>query len=54
VQFFASPFLGVLWDRFGRRPVILLSCLGARARLRVHGTRACRCPGCSWDESSRA
>ena len=28
VQFFASPVQGALSDRFGRRPVILLSCLG--------------------------
>lgn len=27
-QFFASPILGALSDRFGRRPVILLSCTG--------------------------
>lgn len=28
MQFFSSPILGALSDRFGRRPVILLSCVG--------------------------
>lgn len=28
MQFFSSPILGALSDRFGRRPVILLSCAG--------------------------
>src|SRR5262245_56091743 len=28
IQFFASPVLGVLSDRFGRRPIILLSNFG--------------------------
>lgn len=28
IQFFTSPVQGALSDRFGRRPVILLSCLG--------------------------
>ena len=28
MQFFSSPLLGALADRFGRRPVLLFSCLG--------------------------
>ena len=28
MQFFASPLLGAISDRFGRRPVILISCMG--------------------------
>ena len=40
MQFLFSPLLGALSDRFGRRPVILLSNVWARPRLHPDGARA--------------
>jgi DHA1 family tetracycline resistance protein-like MFS transporter len=35
MQFFGSPLLGAISDRFGRRPVILISCFGLGIDYRV-------------------
>ena len=40
MQFFFSPILGGLSDRFGRRPVVLLSNFGLGTRLRADGAGA--------------
>ncbi|MGY3359478.1 hypothetical protein ACVWZK_006141 [Bradyrhizobium sp. GM0.4] len=40
MQFVFSPVLGALSDRFGRRPVVLLSNFGARGRLCADGAGA--------------
>ena len=37
IQFFASPILGQLSDRFGRRPVLLISTLGTAAGFIIMG-----------------
>lgn len=44
MQFFFSPILGALSDRFGRRPIILLSCFG----LGVDYIVMARAPNLSW------
>ena len=46
MQFVWAPFLGVLSDRFGRKPIIVLSNLGMAVRLRGDGARAELSHGC--------
>ena len=38
MQFFCTPLLGALSDRFGRRPVLLMSIFGLGCSLFVHAT----------------
>ncbi len=46
-QFFASPLIGKLGDRYGRRPVLLLSIFG-QALDTSFLPWAARCGCCSW------
>ena len=54
MQFIFMPVVGALSDRFGRRPVILISCFGLGLRLLPDGARAEPRAGSSWAASSRA
>jgi len=49
MQFIFSPLLGALSDRFGRRPIILLSCAGLGLDY-ILWPWLLRCAGCSWGE----
>ena len=53
MQFLCSPLLGALSDRFGRRPVILISCLGLGLDY-IFMALAPRSPCCSSAGSSPA
>ena len=51
MQFFFSPLLGMLSDRFGRRPVILISTFGLGVDYIIMASRRTS-GGCSPDASS--
>jgi MFS family permease len=58
VQFLCSPLLGALSDRYGRRPVILISCLcSAWASASTISSwrwrpRSCCCSSAAWFQAS--